>query len=399
MHVGAGLMSYKFRLGLFLDANFIRLRNNLPTNKLVVGYKGNYYGGVYQSGALPYRDLLSFGFNFSADIVGIDFKKAKRADVNLQAGKLLDDASSKRNWMLKGQAGISFWSRFTNYYPNEQLTFFNSLTSLRADGVGGQLKTERVESMALRNITRSTWSPRFSVLVSRYLDQKKSWSLEGEIHYSQLSLDYQGVFGVVTMDSINGAWQYDLSRSFTGSAPFRDYFDFIGLNVLVNKAVKQYDRASLHVFGGVGLNARMTRLNFSDDYERKPIPLYDVLNTYAYVDGFVSAPYTYKSWARTVDLGLFALNQEVIPDFDVAPDDFRQTLSQGLDVSGKTTQKWEPNRPKPGPTVIFKTGFQVELDKLSLGLTYEQSISPVHHIFIKSYQAIFVNLGYKFLRF
>lgn len=393
-HAGAGLQSYKFRLGFFIDANLRTFRASGSKNKLVVAYAGNVI-----KNSLPYRDLISFGMTLSADIISVSLKDKVKGDEELKIEQLFDDKKFDKKWQLKGGISVPFFTNFNNYYPNEAVTFFDKVESFRTSPSGDAIRTDRFETVAFKQVSRSTWSPRISGEISRAFGKKRNLFVASDIHFSMLSLDYAAVYSVITMDSLNTGWALELSKSYTGSAPFRDYFNFLGMNIMGKYAIINNSENVIKIVGGVGLNARLPRLNFSDDYAREPLNVYNSIGTYAYIDGFINPPYTKYAWSDNVRLGLYALNQEFIPDFDLTADEMREILDLGLDISGTVTQPWTPNRVKPGPAIIIKTGFEVDLDKISLGVTYEQSINPVHHIFIKSYQAIFVNLGYRFLRF
>lgn len=368
---GAGIEFYRFRAGVYYQTGSRLQPTNGTTNHVVVRVNP----------LTPFSRIHSYGFSLCANLFSAEFGKRIIYE-DLGEDEMVLSNAEKRKFKK------DFALRFNRRVFNNVSTFYadpaNRLSLLSRDSIlvnngGNIMSAERIELTRLGDVKRIFWSGQIDFVFTRYIGNRLS--LEWLFGFSSLTTDIETSELVATIlhDSVagNSIWLTSTEPRIR-SGVYRSMFNTSTFALAIGFDIIDNDLFELKVFAGSGFTTLISRpLTFADLPDGvNSLGIYDYLN-----DGNLAN-----------DQQIYAHQGPVNVDLVTSPDELFE------DFGSTTLNNWSRPKDERSTFPMMRGGFEVIIDRFTLGLSFESSINYMDGFLLNEYSSAYFSVGYKLSR-
>lgn len=374
LNFGYGFEFYRFRLGIYYQGGFAFQFTNTQTNSVVVDVNP----------FTPFERIHSYGLTVSANLLSTPIGKRVTYDDSAEDDLVLSNIKKKT---YKWEFGLKFNRRGFNDMSSFYADPSNRLSLLSKDSIlfnnnGTIMSAEKIEMTTLGDLKRILWSGEFELTATRNFG--KRFSLNFSLGLSNLSTDIATTEFTATIlhgDSISApTYAYSNNEPRIKSGVYRSSYSLVNTTTSVSYKLFNRDLFSLSLIMGWGNTVLAKRVTSYNNYPEgvNELHIYNTIDIHNY---------------NMKGSGLYAFTGNMQIDPNTSPDSFTSKFgNQPIDENWQSPKKLRGSF----PTVRF--GFELGLDKFTLGFTTERSTTYMDGFILNTYSSVYFSLGYKFIR-
>ena len=374
LNFGYGFEFYRFRLGIYYQAGFAFKFANSQTNSVVVNVNPS----------TPFERIHSYGLTMCTNLLSTPLGKRVSYDDLSENDMVL---SNIKKASYKWEFGVRFnrrgYNDMTSFYSdkNSQLSLLSKDSILFNDN-GQIVSAEKIEMTTLGDVKRILWSGEIEFIAKRNLG--KRFSAEFSLGLSNLTTDISSTefkATIIHADSTSGSrYAFLNDEPKIKSGVYRSAYSLINTTTAVHYKFINRDLFYVSISIGWGNTLLAKRIN---NYVDHPDGVNE-LNIYHTID---VNNYT------MANSGLFSFIGNLQVDPTQSPD--AVTSKFGTNPIG---EGWQTPKKFRSSFPTARLGFEVGLDKFTLGIAAERSSSYMDGFILNTYKSVYFSLGYKFIR-